>query len=65
MRIHVDDAGHREQLAAALAAAGCAPLPAGESLDLAPDEAAATRLELEFFLAAWRLRNPDVAVDVS
>ena len=60
MQIRVEDPAARSALETAFAAAGCATVPSGDTIEVVhPDPA-----ELAFFLRAWRLVHPDVRLEV-
>ena len=60
MQIRIEDPAARDALETAFAAAGCPTLPKGDTIEVVHTD----RLELAFFLRAWRMVHPDVHLEV-
>jgi len=64
MRIQVDDRAVRDELAAALAQAGCETRAFGGALEIVHLEVPRDPFELRFFLRAWVARHPESAIEL-
>ena len=64
MLIRLDDEAARDELAAALASAGCPATAAGAMLEVDRSDETATAAEVSFFLRAWQAAHPDVRLQL-
>jgi len=64
MRIRIDDPAAQDELAAALAAAGCEIRADDSNLEIVHHETPDDPFELRFFLRAWFAGHPDSAFEL-